>query len=80
MEERNIHAVEDIQVYQVQDKVMVFNTQNFSSRKPRKLSKDWSGPWYVTKVISNTRFDLKNCSTGKEVYNIHSYLLKPFFE
>ncbi|KAI8889639.1 hypothetical protein K501DRAFT_170598, partial [Backusella circina FSU 941] len=80
LEARNLRAVEDIKVYKEQDKVMLFNNKISTSRKPRKLSLDWSGPWFITKVISSTRYDLKNCSTDQENLNIHSYYLKPFYE
>ncbi|KAI8049286.1 hypothetical protein BDF21DRAFT_433075 [Thamnidium elegans] len=67
-------------LYNINDKVMVFNNSNTSSKKPRKLAMDWSDPWSVTNILSKTRYNLKNCSSGKELTNMHSYHLKPFFE
>ncbi|OBZ81047.1 Transposon Tf2-6 polyprotein, partial [Choanephora cucurbitarum] len=79
MEARTVHLIEDIQTYKIQDKVMLFNTNISSSKKPRKLAIDWSDSWMITKVISKFRFNLKHVSTAKENLNVHSYYLKPFF-
>lgn len=80
LEARKIHMKENIKTYEVEDKVMVFNNKISSKRSPRKLSMDWSGPWLVTEVLSETRYNLRNEENGKSLNNIHSYHMKPFFE
>lgn len=80
LEARKLYSKEDIQVYQSGDKVMMFNFQLSTSRKPRKLSYDWLGPLRVTEVLSETRLNLKYCDSQKDVSNVHTSHLKPFYE
>ncbi|KAG0733958.1 hypothetical protein G6F66_012035 [Rhizopus arrhizus] len=66
--------------YKNNEKVLVFNMQLSSSRNPRKLAYDWHGPFIVENVLSKTRYDLKQVSTGKILKNMHISLMKPFYE
>lgn len=80
LEARKLHMKEDIKTYELEEKVMLFNNKISGKRSPRKLAMDWSGPWLVTEVLSETRYNLKNEETSKCLQNIHSYHMKPFFE
>ena len=72
--------VSDSYGYKKGDKVLIFNMQFSTARKLRKLAYDWHGPFMVETVLSKTRYDLKQFSTGKILRNIHISLTKPFYE
>ncbi|KAG1139240.1 hypothetical protein G6F37_009551 [Rhizopus arrhizus] len=79
--DNNTKSVEHLSmknIYQVDDKVLIFN-QSLSSRSPRKLLFDWLGPFLVTSVKSKSTVDLKDVSSNK-ISNVHISRLKKYHQ
>lgn len=79
-EMKSYESSQDHYVFKQGDKVLLFNMQLSTSKKPRKLAFDWYGPFIIESVLSNTRFNLKHEETGKKLSNMHVSLIKPFYE
>ncbi|KAL0143338.1 hypothetical protein V8B55DRAFT_1476586 [Mucor lusitanicus] len=57
---------------------MLFNNKLTKKDKPRKLQYDWIGSMTVTKVLSNTRYNLQH--EDEEHKSIHISFIKKYHE